>query len=304
MANYFVVMYVESSLVTTPQPKCLYVESKMKIDIDQYRIKPEAKLNLNVLSTNDTQSFNENDHKDEAKKYLAKLTEDSYDLQERLYAEGEQSLLVVFQAMDAGGKDSTTEKVFGKLNPQGVRVWSFKKPTEVELAHDFLWRVHRRAPGAGYIGVFNRSHYEDVLIVRVHKWVSEETIKERYEHIRNFESMLAHGGTKVVKIMLNISPEYQLARFRRRLEKPDKHWKFNPADLEERKLWSSYMEAFENAVSATSTEAAPWYVVPAEERWFRNVVVAKIVRNALRDLNPQYPPPDFDPSEYTSDSIS
>lgn len=276
----------------------------MKIDTDQYRIKPGEKLNLNVMSTNDTQGYTEKKHKDDAKERLLELTDESSDLQERLYAEGKQSLLVVLQAMDAGGKDSTIEKVFGKLNPQGVRVWSFKKPTEVELAHDFLWRVHRRAPGAGYIGVFNRSHYEDVLIVRVHNWADEPTILRRYEHIRSFESLLADGGTRVIKIMLNISPDFQLARFRRRLEKPDKHWKFNPGDLEERKLWSSYMEAFENAISATSTAAAPWYVVPAEERWFRNVVVAQIVRDALNEMNPQYPPPEFDPQQYTPDSIS
>jgi PPK2 family polyphosphate:nucleotide phosphotransferase len=230
-------------------------------------------------------------------------TEAADELQERLFAEGRQALLVVLQAMDAGGKDSTIGKVFGPLNPQGIRVWAFKKPTEKELAHDFLWRVHRRCPGHGYIGVFNRSHYEDVLIGRVRGLAPPEAIEARYHHIRHFESLLAHGGTKVVKVMLHISKDYQAERFRRRLRRPDKHWKFNPADLDERALWDDYMAAFETALSRTSTPEAPWFVVPAENRDFRNALVSQIVREALEEMDPQYPEPDFDPSEYTPDSI-
>ncbi|MEM6327248.1 MAG: PPK2 family polyphosphate kinase [Bacteroidota bacterium] len=225
------------------------------------------------------------------------------ELQERLFAEGKQSLLVVLQAMDAGGKDSTIGKVFGPLNPQGVRVWSFKKPTEKELAHDFLWRVHKQAPGHGTIGVFNRSHYEDVLIVRVHGWASPEIIERRYDHIRHFEEMLRDGGTTVVKIMLNISKDYQAERFRRRLRRPDKHWKFNPADLDEREHWDDYMRCFEIAMERTSTEAAPWYVVPAENRDFRDALVSQIVRDHLEAMDPQYPEPEFDPADFPPESV-
>ncbi|MEM1056107.1 MAG: polyphosphate kinase 2 family protein [Bacteroidota bacterium] len=226
------------------------------------------------------------------------------ELQERLFAESTRSLLVVLQAMDAGGKDSTIGKVFGPLNPQGIRVWSFKKPTTKELAHDFLWRVHRRAPGHGYIGVFNRSHYEDVLIVKVHGWASPEILERRYDHIRHFEQMLEDGGTTVVKIMLHISKDYQAKRFRRRLERPDKHWKFNPADLDERKLWDDYMRAFETAIERTTTETAPWYIVPAENRDFRNALISQIVRETLERMDPQFPAPDFDPAEYPPESIT
>ena len=276
----------------------------MRIDLDRYRIAPGAAVRLADLDPADAQGYTEHDYEDQAEAYLDELTERLDSLQERLFAESKQSLLVVLQAMDAGGKDSTIRKVFGGLNPQGVRVWNFKAPSKEELAHDFLWRIHHRVPGDGYIGVFNRSHYEDVLIVRVHGWASPETIERRYDHIRHFEQLLTDEGTRVVKIMLYISEAYQLERFRRRLERPDKHWKFNPADLDERKYWDDYMRAFEIALERTSTEAAPWYVVPAEERWWRDVVVAQILLETLEAMDPQYPPPAFDPAEYTPDSIS
>lgn len=275
----------------------------MKIDLEPFLIKPGKSPNLSDRSTNETQGYTEKEHEEEAKDYLKELIEEIDDLQETLYAECKQSLLFVFQAMDAGGKDSSIEKVFGGLNPQGVRVWNFKKPTNIELAHDFLWRVHRRVPGDGYIGVFNRSHYEDVLIVKVHQWADEKTIERRYDHIRNFESLLNDEGTRIVKVMLDISPEYQLERFRRRLRKPNKHWKFNPADLKERAMWPEYMKAFDKAIEETSTKSAPWYIVPAEERWFRDVVIAKLLRDTLRDMNPQYPAPTFDPAQYDPDTI-
>lgn len=275
----------------------------MKIDLEPFLIKPGKSPNLGDRSTNETQGYTEKEHEEEAKDYLKELIEEIDDLQETLYAECKQSLLFVFQAMDAGGKDSSIEKVFGGLNPQGVRVWNFKKPTNIELAHDFLWRVHRRVPGDGYIGVFNRSHYEDVLIVKVHQWADEKTIERRYDHIRNFESLLNDEGTRIVKVMLNISPKYQLERFRRRLRKPNKHWKFNPADLKERAMWPEYMKAFDKAIEETSTKSAPWYIVPAEERWFRDVVIAKLLRDTLRDMNPQYPAPTFDPAQYDPDTI-
>ena len=269
------------------------------IDTTPYRIAPGDSVRLADRPTADDGGLDE----DAADDLLDDNVDAMRDLQERLYAEREQSLLVVFQAMDAGGKDSTTESVFGPLNPQGVRVASFKSPTEEELRHDFLWRVHQRAPEAGMVRVFNRSHYEDVLIVRVHGWAAPDVVERRYDHIRHFEALLTDAGTRVVKVMLHISKDYQLERFRRRLRRPDKHWKFNPGDLDERELWDDYMRAFEIAIEKTSTEAAPWYVVPAETRWFRDALVSQIVREHLENLDPQYPAPAFDPADYPPGSI-
>ena len=224
--------------------------------------------------------------------------------QERLYAESKQSLLIVLQAMDAAGKDSTIAKLTSRLNAQGCHVHSFKSPTKLELSHDFLWRVHDKVPAKGEITVFNRSHYEDVLIVKVHGWVNDEQIQSRYQHIANFEDLLRDRGTRVIKFMLNISPEYQLERFKRRLDRPDKNWKFNPGDLVEREYWADYMRAFEVAMTKTSNDHAPWYVVPAENRLFRDVMIASLALEALREMDPQYPDPDFDHEKYTSESIS
>jgi len=238
---------------------------------------------------------------------LKNLAVDSWaelaDLQQRLYAESEQSLLVVLQAMDAAGKDSTIAKLTRKLNAQSCKIQSFKKPSKLEMSHDFLWRVHAAAPAAGDIGIFNRSHYEDVLVVKVHGWASEDIINRRYEHINNFESLLADRGTKVVKFMLNISPEYQLDRFKRRLDVPGKNWKFNPGDLDERKLWDDYMQSFEVAMSRCASEQAPWYVVPAENRRFRDAMIASVLVETLNDLDPQYPEPTFDIKEFNSNNI-
>lgn len=269
------------------------------IDTDQYRFAPGAPVRLADRPTDDDGGLDE----DAAEEQTRANIDRARDLQERLYAEGEQALIFVFQAIDAGGKDSTTEHVFGPLNPQGVRVASFKAPTEQELRHDFLWRVHAQAPEHGFIGVFNRSHYEDVLIVRVHGWASEDTIERRYGHIRAFESLLADARTRIVKVLLHISKEYQLERFRRRLKRPDKHWKFDPGDLKERERWNDYMAAFERALEETSTEAAPWYVVPAETRWYRDLLVSQLLVDALDAMDPQYPPPTFDPADYPPDEI-
>ncbi|WP_420456820.1 polyphosphate kinase 2 family protein [Rubrivirga sp.] len=271
----------------------------MSLDLDRYRIAPGDTVRLSERPTDDDGGLD----KDEGKDRLDDNVDRARDLQERLYAEDERSVLFVFQAMDAGGKDSTTEHVFGPMNPQGVRVASFKAPSTLEKSHDFLWRVHAKAPERGMIRVFNRSHYEDVLIVKVHGWAEPDVIERRYDHIRNFEALLADAGTRVVKVMLNISKDYQLERFRRRLERPDKHWKFNPDDLDERKLWDDYMRAFEVAIERTSTEAAPWYVVPAETRWYRDLVVSQILVDTLEALDPQYPEPDFDPADYPPGSI-
>ncbi len=271
----------------------------MPVDLDRYRIAPGATVRLSERPTDDDGGLD----KDEGEDLLDDHIDRARDLQERLYAEGERAVLFVFQAMDAGGKDSTTEHVFGPMNPQGVRVASFKAPSTLEKSHDFLWRVHAKAPQRGMIRVFNRSHYEDVLIVKVHGWAEPDVIERRYDHIRHFESLLDDAGTRVVKVMLHISKDYQLERFRRRLERPDKHWKFNPGDLDERKLWDDYMQAFEVAIERTSTEAAPWYVVPAETRWYRDLVVGRILVDTLEAMDPQYPEPDFDPADYPPGSI-
>ena len=276
----------------------------MNIDLSRYRIAPGETPNLAKRATDDTQGLSEQRDEDRVDEQVEKNKERLEDLQEQLYAEGKQSLLVVLQAMDGAGKDSTIRKTLSGINPQGVRVWNFKAPTTKELAHDFLWRIHKRTPGAGYIGVFNRSHYEDVLIVRVHGWAEPEIIERRYEHINNFEALLADGGTRIVKIMLHVSKDYQLERLRRRLRKPDKHWKFNPEDLKERKLWDDYQAAFEIALQRCSTDRAPWYVIPGEERWFRDLAVTQLLVETLEDMNPQFPEPEFDPADYPPESIT
>ncbi|MEM8557963.1 MAG: polyphosphate kinase 2 family protein [Bacteroidota bacterium] len=270
------------------------------VDLERFRIRPGESVSLADRPTAVTQGLKDNKEVDDQfDDHVGALQ----DLQEQLYAESSRSLLVVLQAMDAGGKDSTIEKVFGRLNPQGVRVWSFKVPSKKEAAHDYLWRIHRRVPGDGYIGVFNRSHYESVLVERVKELAPADLIEKRYGHINAFEQLLTDEGTTIVKIMLHISKDYQLERFRRRLRKPSKHWKFNPGDLKTRARWDDYMAAFEDALRRCSTEHAPWYVIPAEERWFRNLAIAQLVRETLERMGPQYPPPEFDPAEYPPESL-
>lgn len=271
-----------------------------KPDCERYRVPVGGSFRLSTIDTDDDQDL----HRDEARKRLSLNQKQMQEYQQRLYAEGRQSLLLVLQAMDTGGKDSTIRKVAGVLNPQGCHVTGFKAPTDEELAHDFLWRVHDHVPPRGQIGIFNRSHYEDVLVVRVHKLVSPDLIERRYGHINDFERLLFDHGVRIVKIMLHISKAYQLKRLRRRLERPDKHWKFNPGDLEERKLWDEYMESFEIALNRCSTDHAPWYVVPAERRWFRDMLVSEILVKALTDMDPRYPKPGFDLTRYTPQSIS
>ncbi|MDA1229792.1 MAG: polyphosphate kinase 2 family protein [Planctomycetota bacterium] len=214
-------------------------------------------------------------------------------LQAQLYAESRQNLLIVFQAIDAGGKDGTTRSVFEGSNPQGVEVTSFKRPSEEELSRDFLWRVHKAVPAKGMIGIFNRSHYEDVLVVRVHNIVPESVWRPRYDMINDFEKMLAASGTRIVKFFLHISKNEQKQRFQERIEDPAKRWKFDPADLEKRKFWDDYQKAFEDMLEKCSTEVNPWYIVPADQNWYRDLVVASVIAETLREMNPQYPgPPD------------
>ncbi len=211
-------------------------------------------------------------------------------LQDRVWAEAKHPILVVLQGIDAAGKDGTIRKVMTAFNPQGCTVSSFKVPTSEEMAHDFLWRIHKRVPGKGEIGIFNRSHYEDVLVVRVHDIVPAKVWKERYEQIRRFEEHLVANGTTIIKFFLYISKDEQRQRFQERYDDPKKRWKFALGDLDERKLWDDYVEAFEEALSETSTAAAPWYVIPANRNWFRNLAVASILAETISDLKPAYPP--------------
>ena len=228
--------------------------------------------------------------KAEGQALLDELRQRLQKLQERLYAESQQSLLVVFQATDTGGKDGTIRAVFEGTNPQGVRVASFKVPTTEELAHDFLWRIHKETPARGMIAIFNRSHYEDVIVVRVKNIVPEAVWRPRYQVINEFERLLALNGTRIVKFFLHISKDEQKQRLQERLDDPRKHWKFSLADLKEREHWDDYQAAFEDAISQCSTEYAPWYVVPANRNWYRNLVVASTLVETLEQMNPQFPP--------------
>ena len=237
--------------------------------------------------------------KDTLKAETKAMQSELHDLQERLYAEGKQSLLIVLQAMDAGGKDSTIEHVMGAFNPQGVKVTPFKVPSEEEQAHDFLWRVHKATPRRGMIGIFNRSHYEDVLVVRVKDLVPKEVWQKRYDHINAFESLLADSGVTIVKFFLYISKEEQKERLLDRQQTPSKHWKFSPGDLKERERWDDYMAAFEDALTKCNTAYAPWYVIPANRKWYRNLVVSEILIHTLEKLDLRYPDPIPNIDSYT-----
>jgi PPK2 family polyphosphate:nucleotide phosphotransferase len=254
----------------------------------RWRVEPGATVELGQVDTRSTEGA------PGGKSDTASASEELQDalagLQERLYAEGKQSLLVVLQAIDAGGKDGTIKHVFEGFNPAGCRVVSFKVPSEEERSHDFLWRVHAKAPAKGEVVVFNRSQYEDVLVVRVHDLVPEDVWRPRYDLINRFEGNLAAAGTRIVKLYLHISREEQAERFQARLDDPTKRWKFRTGDLEERARWDDYMAAFEEALTRTSTAAAPWYVIPADRKWYRNWAVSRILVETLEDMDPQYPP--------------
>jgi PPK2 family polyphosphate:nucleotide phosphotransferase len=213
------------------------------------------------------------------------------ELQQVLWAEDKHALLIVLQAMDAGGKDGTIKHVMRGVNPQGCQVTSFKVPTEEELDHDYLWRVHKATPRRGYIGIFNRSHYEDVLVVRVHNLVPEDVWSKRYEQINHFEKLLAESGTTIIKFFLHISKEEQRERFEARLQDPAKNWKFSMGDVEERAYWDHYVRAFEDAFSKCSTPWAPWYIIPANHKWYRNLAISQIIIDTLEGLDMHYPPP-------------
>ncbi|MEZ4640879.1 MAG: polyphosphate kinase 2 family protein, partial [Caldilineaceae bacterium] len=227
--------------------------------------------------------------KDEGKERFKDLNKRLEELQETLYAQGKHKLLIVLQALDTGGKDGAIRHVFDGVNPQGVKVVPFKVPTPIELAHDYLWRVHPHTPARGEMVIFNRSHYEDVLVVRVHNLVPEDVWSRRYEHINAFEKLLADEGTTILKFYLHISKPEQKERLQARLDDPSKHWKFRAGDLAERKLWPDYMAAYEAVLNRTSTEWAPWYIVPADRKWYRNLVISEVLVKTLEDLNLHYP---------------
>jgi PPK2 family polyphosphate:nucleotide phosphotransferase len=229
--------------------------------------------------------------KSDTKAELKRNSERLQELQRVLWAEGKHALLIVLQAMDAGGKDGTIRHVMRGVNPQGCQVTSFKAPTEEELAHDYLWRIHKAVPRRGYIGIFNRSHYEDVLVVRVHNLVPEEVWRQRYEQIYYFEKLLADTGTTILKFFLHISKEEQKQRFQERLADPRKNWKFSMGDVEERGYWDDYQRAFEVALSRCSSPWAPWYVIPANRKWYRNLAISEIIIETLEKLDMRYPPP-------------
>jgi PPK2 family polyphosphate:nucleotide phosphotransferase len=262
--------------------------------MDRYHAKPGNQVNLSMWDPNDSSFFP--GEKEEGKERLLQLNEALEELQELLYAEGKHQVLIVLQGMDTSGKDGTIRHVFEGVNPQGVRVASFKKPTPIELDHDYLWRVHQHTPGKGEIVIFNRSHYEDVLVVRVHSLVPEAVWSKRYDHINAFERTLADEGTTILKFFLHIDLEEQKERFQARLDRPHKRWKFNPGDLEERKLWPAYTQAYEDVLSKTSTPWAPWYIIPANRKWYRNLVIATIIVETLKGLDMRYPKIDFDPN--------
>lgn len=260
--------------------------------MDRYRIAPGTRVDLAAMDPRDAGAFAGS--KDDGEERLGALNERLEELQELLYAEGRHKLLIVLQAMDTGGKDGTIRHVFDGTNPQGVKVASFKKPTAEELDHDYLWRVHAHTPGSGEIVIFNRSHYEDVLVVRVHSLVSEERWSRRYRHINEFERLLADEGTTILKFFLHISPEEQAERLQARIDDPSKHWKFSVGDLDERKRWDDYIAAYEAVLSETSTDWAPWFVVPADRKWYRNLVVASVLVDTLEGLDMSFPAPEDD----------
>jgi PPK2 family polyphosphate:nucleotide phosphotransferase len=256
--------------------------------MDRYRVKPKSQFQLADCDPSDASGFSGG--KQQAKTRTAELNTELESLQELLYAQGEHKLLVILQAMDTGGKDGVIRTVFDGVNPTGVRVASFKAPSSKELSHDYLWRIHQQTPARGEVVIFNRSHYEDVVVVRVHELVPKKTWRNRYRHIREFERMLVDEGVTILKFFLHIDKDEQRKRLQARLDDPTKHWKFNRADIEERTHWDAYMEAYEDAIRETSTEDAPWYVVPANKKWYRDLVISEILVAQLKSLKMSYPP--------------
>lgn len=254
--------------------------------LERYRLDNKQKVSLQEIDPEDTAGFTS---KEEVSDAFNKLKEELQDLQEKLFASQEQGVLILFQGMDCSGKDGVIKKVLSGLNPQGFRAESFKRPTSDEDAHDFLWRSHKVTPAKGYITSFNRSYYEDVLITRVHERIDKKEANSRLKHIQHFEKLLTDSGTTVIKIFLHISQDFQLQKLNERMENPEKLWKFDPNDFEERRYWDQYMKAYENAFKATGTKSNPWHIVPANQRWFRDYLVLKIIVSTLNKLKLAYP---------------
>ncbi|MCP5025983.1 MAG: polyphosphate kinase 2 family protein [Actinomycetia bacterium] len=260
------------------------------MDVERYRVVPDSAVDLGHWPPDghDLVPGGKDDGEELHDEYNDRLEQ----LQELFFADNRHRLLVIIQAIDTGGKDGTIRHVFDKTNPAGVRVAPFKKPSDEELAHDYLWRVHAEVPQDGEIVVFNRSHYEDVLVVRVHDLVPEERWRKRYGHINDFERMLVDEGTHIVKFFLNISKDEQRERLQDRVDRPDKRWKFNKGDLAERERWDEYQSAYTEMLSRTSTDWAPWYVIPADRKWYRNVLVGHILVTKLESLGLSWPQPE------------
>jgi PPK2 family polyphosphate:nucleotide phosphotransferase len=260
----------------------------------RYRVRSGGDVDLKGWDPDDTSGCDGNEARAQA--WFAALARDLGQLQDRLYASREHKLLIVLQAMDTGGKDGTIRKVFQDADPQGLRVVSFKVPNEEEREHDYLWRVHKQAPRCGETVIFNRSHYEDVVAARIHRLVPARVWSRRFAHIKEFERMLSEEGVIIIKFFLHISKREQKARLQARLDDPNKRWKFNPDDLKDRKRWPAYMRAYGDAISKTSSAWAPWCIVPADHKWYRNLVVAAIVVDTLQGLHMRYPQPTYDAS--------
>lgn len=262
--------------------------------LERYWVKPGTKVDLKKIDGGEKVLF-KGGGKEDFEPQFDELQDQLQDLQKKLYAENKHRILVVMQAMDTGGKDGCIKHVFSRIDPQGIHVHSFKKPSEEELSYDFLWRVHSKVPHRGQLVIFNRSHYEDIIAVRVKKIFPEQVWKCRQRHVVEFERMLAEEGTTLVKIFLHISKDEQKRRLESRLENPMKHWKINPDDLVDRARWDDFMTAYEEVMSKTSTEFAPWYVVPADRKWYRNLCVARIMLDTLKGLNMEFPAIHWDP---------
>ena len=257
-----------------------------KFSLSPYRVNPK-KFALKQIKADDKSARSGDKAEDAA--ILAQLTEAINEQQDILHAQGEHKVLLILQGMDTSGKDGTVKQVFSACDPLGIRLASFKGPSEEELAHDYLWRVHAQVPRKGELVIFNRSHYEDVLIVKVHDWIDEAEAKRRYQQINDFERMLSETGTTIIKCFLHISKEEQQERLQERLDDPTKHWKFNPKDLDERALWDAYMQAYERVLQETATDYAPWYVIPADSKTNRNLLISRILLQALESLPLAYP---------------
>jgi len=268
--------------------------------IEKYRISKKGKIKLSDYATDDKSLFGEG-VKEDSYPFLDQLRDELHELQTLLYAESKKRVLVVIQAMDTGGKDGCVKSVFSRVDPQGIHVESFKKPSEDELAYDYLRRMHTKVPSNGQIVVFNRSHYEDIIAVRVKNIFPKSVWKPRYRHIVEFERMLAEEGTTIIKLYLHISKEEQRKRLQARLDNPAKHWKFNPDDLKDRARWDDFMEVYEDVIEKTGTEFAPWHIIPADRKWYRNLVVARIMVDTLKGLDMKFPISDWLAEDVTID---